>query len=169
MTVIWLFSHTYLAEFYFSCSSIWHELSWRWQTYQVIFVPVCTQGNLPFWQFWSLAGLSYKFWLVICSPFSFWFICINMREVMGRVIVVCICIMWQACALYDNWWPMLSGELQHHWFEYTTIYLFLKSGIDMNSNLFVVLAALMYVLLPMPLLFFAGSDGYSLLSESDSR
>ncbi|KAL3737838.1 hypothetical protein ACJRO7_019376 [Eucalyptus globulus] len=41
-----------------------------------------------------------------------------------------------ACALYDNWWPMLS--------------------------------LLMYVLLPMPLLFFAGSDGSALFSESES-
>ncbi|XVF10984.1 hypothetical protein REPUB_Repub07fG0230100 [Reevesia pubescens] len=41
-----------------------------------------------------------------------------------------------ACALYNNWWPMLT--------------------------------VIMYVLLPMPLLFFAGSDGYSLLSESDN-
>uniref|UniRef100_A0A5B6YI17 Vacuolar protein sorting-associated protein 55 n=1 Tax=Davidia involucrata TaxID=16924 RepID=A0A5B6YI17_DAVIN len=39
-----------------------------------------------------------------------------------------------ACALFNNWWPMLT--------------------------------ALMYVLLPMPLLFFAGSDTSSLLSES---
>lgn len=39
-----------------------------------------------------------------------------------------------ACALYNNWWPMLT--------------------------------VIMYVLLPMPLMFFAGSDGYSLLSES---
>ncbi|KAL4602202.1 hypothetical protein ACB098_10G029500 [Castanea mollissima] len=41
-----------------------------------------------------------------------------------------------ACALYDNWWPMLN--------------------------------VLMYVLLPMPLLFFAGSDSSSVLSESES-
>ncbi|XAR54849.1 hypothetical protein NMG60_11030161 [Bertholletia excelsa] len=41
-----------------------------------------------------------------------------------------------ACALYDNWWPMLT--------------------------------AIMYVLLPMPLLFFAGSDTSSLFSESSS-
>lgn len=40
-----------------------------------------------------------------------------------------------ACALYNNWWPMLS--------------------------------VLMYVLLPMPLLFFTDSDS-SLLSESSS-
>ncbi|KAK8516273.1 hypothetical protein V6N12_068883 [Hibiscus sabdariffa] len=39
-----------------------------------------------------------------------------------------------ACALYNNWWPMLT--------------------------------VIMYVLLPMPLMFFAGSDGYSGLSES---
>ncbi|KAK6935028.1 Vps55/LEPROT [Dillenia turbinata] len=42
-----------------------------------------------------------------------------------------------ACALYDNWWPMLT--------------------------------VIMYVLLPMPLLFFAGSDTSSLFSESGSR
>ncbi|GFZ00886.1 Vacuolar protein sorting-associated protein [Actinidia chinensis var. chinensis] len=41
-----------------------------------------------------------------------------------------------ACALFNNWWPMLT--------------------------------ALMYVLLPMPLLFFAGSDTSSLISESPS-
>ncbi|XP_023885813.1 vacuolar protein sorting-associated protein 55 homolog [Quercus suber] len=41
-----------------------------------------------------------------------------------------------ACALYDNWWPMLT--------------------------------VIMYVLLPMPLLFFAGSDGSSVVSESES-
>ncbi|KAM7530942.1 hypothetical protein LguiB_034352 [Lonicera macranthoides] len=39
-----------------------------------------------------------------------------------------------ACALYNNWWPMLT--------------------------------VLMYVLLPMPLLFFAGSDASAMLSES---
>ncbi|KAK6119726.1 hypothetical protein DH2020_046545 [Rehmannia glutinosa] len=41
-----------------------------------------------------------------------------------------------ACALYNNWWPMLT--------------------------------VLMYVLLPMPLIFFAGSDTSSLYSESIS-
>ncbi|XWS62090.1 hypothetical protein CRYUN_Cryun07bG0181400 [Craigia yunnanensis] len=41
-----------------------------------------------------------------------------------------------ACALYNNWWPMLT--------------------------------VIMYVLLPMPLLFFAGSNGSALLSESDN-
>ncbi|KAL4339774.1 hypothetical protein GQ457_08G025600 [Hibiscus cannabinus] len=40
-----------------------------------------------------------------------------------------------ACALYNNWWPMLT--------------------------------VIMYVLLPMPLLFFMGSNA-SLLSESDN-
>jgi len=41
-----------------------------------------------------------------------------------------------ACALYDNWWPMLT--------------------------------AIMFVLLPMPLLFFAGSNTSSLFTESSS-
>ncbi|KAH0461415.1 hypothetical protein IEQ34_008990 [Dendrobium chrysotoxum] len=42
-----------------------------------------------------------------------------------------------ACAVYNNWWPMLT--------------------------------AVMYVILPMPLLFFAGSDSSSLMSsDSDS-
>ncbi|KAB5564186.1 hypothetical protein DKX38_004240 [Salix brachista] len=41
-----------------------------------------------------------------------------------------------ACALYNNWWPMLT--------------------------------VMMYVLLPMPLLFFTGSDGSSLFTGSDS-
>ncbi|PIN23135.1 Leptin receptor gene-related protein [Handroanthus impetiginosus] len=41
-----------------------------------------------------------------------------------------------ACALYNNWWPMLT--------------------------------VLMYVIMPMPLIFFAGSDTSSLYSESTS-
>uniref|UniRef100_A0A1D1YEY0 Vacuolar protein sorting-associated protein 55 n=1 Tax=Anthurium amnicola TaxID=1678845 RepID=A0A1D1YEY0_9ARAE len=42
-----------------------------------------------------------------------------------------------ACALYNNWWPMLT--------------------------------VLTYVLLPMPLMLFSGSDAYSLMStEGDS-
>ncbi|PON51825.1 Vacuolar protein sorting [Trema orientale] len=41
-----------------------------------------------------------------------------------------------ACALYNNWWPMLT--------------------------------VIMYVLLPMPLLFFVGSDSSALFSESDN-
>ncbi|XP_028077554.1 vacuolar protein sorting-associated protein 55 homolog [Camellia sinensis] len=41
-----------------------------------------------------------------------------------------------ACALYNNWWPMLT--------------------------------AVMYVLFPLPLLFFAGSDTSSFTSESSN-
>ncbi|KAF5192711.1 Vacuolar protein sorting-associated protein 55-like protein [Thalictrum thalictroides] len=41
-----------------------------------------------------------------------------------------------ACALYDNWWPMLT--------------------------------VIMYVLLPMPLMFFMGSGTSSFFSESES-
>ncbi|KAH9620731.1 hypothetical protein KSS87_007675 [Heliosperma pusillum] len=41
-----------------------------------------------------------------------------------------------ACALYDNWWPMLS--------------------------------VIMYVLVPMPLLFFAGSDASLLFEEASN-
>ncbi|CDP12949.1 unnamed protein product [Coffea canephora] len=41
-----------------------------------------------------------------------------------------------ACALYNNWWPMLT--------------------------------VIMYVVLPMPLIFLAGSDTSSLFSESQS-
>ncbi|KAJ6835115.1 vacuolar protein sorting-associated protein 55-like protein [Iris pallida] len=42
-----------------------------------------------------------------------------------------------ACALYNNWWPMLT--------------------------------VVMYVLLPMPLLFFGGSDSSSLMSGDGNR
>lgn len=42
-----------------------------------------------------------------------------------------------ACALYNNWWPMLS--------------------------------VIMYVLLPMPMMFFAGSDASSLFTESSGN
>ncbi|KAG6391144.1 hypothetical protein SASPL_148895 [Salvia splendens] len=46
-----------------------------------------------------------------------------------------------ACALYNNWWPMLTA----------------------NGVL-----VLMYVLLPMPLLFFAGSNASYLYTESSN-
>ncbi|KDP27654.1 hypothetical protein JCGZ_20002 [Jatropha curcas] len=60
-----------------------------------------------------------------------------------------------ACALYNNWWPMLSDES----FTFIQPVLF---RICVSSSI------IMYVLLPMPLLFFAGSDSSSLISESDN-
>ncbi|MED6167721.1 hypothetical protein PIB30_005343 [Stylosanthes scabra] len=64
--------------------------------------------------------------------------CLNMGKLAFLAILVSGGIVLQvlACALYNNWWPMLS--------------------------------AITYVLLPMPLLFFAGSNGSSVFSESDS-
>ncbi|KAE8731951.1 Vacuolar protein sorting-associated protein 55-like protein [Hibiscus syriacus] len=64
--------------------------------------------------------------------------CLQTRKLAVLAILVSGGIVLQilACALYNNWWPMLS--------------------------------VIIYVLLPMPLMFLAGSDGYSLLSESDN-
>ncbi|KAL5168281.1 Vacuolar protein sorting-associated protein 55 [Glycine soja] len=63
--------------------------------------------------------------------------CLNTGKLASLAILVSGGIVLQilACALYNNWWPMLS--------------------------------VLTYVLLPMPLLFFAGSDD-SIFSESDN-
>ncbi|KAK7406358.1 hypothetical protein VNO78_07982 [Psophocarpus tetragonolobus] len=63
--------------------------------------------------------------------------CLNTGKLASLAIFVSGGIVLQilACALYNNWWPMLS--------------------------------VLAYVLLPMPLLFFAGSDD-SVFSESDN-
>ncbi|ESW28627.1 hypothetical protein PHAVU_002G004600 [Phaseolus vulgaris] len=63
--------------------------------------------------------------------------CLNTGKLLSLAILVSGGIVLQvlACALYNNWWPMLS--------------------------------VLTYVLLPMPLLFFAGSDD-SIFSESDN-
>ncbi|CAI8589068.1 unnamed protein product [Vicia faba] len=65
--------------------------------------------------------------------------CLNTGKLVFLAILVSGGIVLQvlACALYNNWWPMLS--------------------------------AITYVLLPMPLLFFAGSDGSSMFSESDNN
>ncbi|WOH09221.1 hypothetical protein DCAR_0728677 [Daucus carota subsp. sativus] len=62
--------------------------------------------------------------------------CLQTGKLAALAILVSSGIVLQvlACALYHNWWPMLT--------------------------------ALMYVFLPMPLLFFAGSDTSSLYSES---
>ncbi|ONK72262.1 uncharacterized protein A4U43_C04F17520 [Asparagus officinalis] len=61
----------------------------------------------------------------------------------GRLAILAIMVsggivlQFLACALYNNWWPMLT--------------------------------ALMYVVLPMPLMFFAGSNSSSLMSaDGDS-
>nr|ACJ86232.1 unknown [Medicago truncatula]AFK47374.1 unknown [Medicago truncatula] len=64
--------------------------------------------------------------------------CFNTGKLLFLALLVSGGIVLQilACALYNNWWPMLS--------------------------------AITYVLLPMPLLFFAGSDGSSMFSESDN-
>ncbi|CAF1929207.1 vacuolar protein sorting-associated protein 55 homolog [Brassica napus] len=64
--------------------------------------------------------------------------CLDMGKIAFLAILVSGGIVLQilACALYNNWWPMLS--------------------------------VIMYVLLPMPLLFFAGSDSTSLFNESDN-
>ncbi|XP_022155500.1 vacuolar protein sorting-associated protein 55 homolog [Momordica charantia] len=63
--------------------------------------------------------------------------CFSMGKVAFLAILVSGGIVMQilACALYNNWWPMLS--------------------------------VIMYVLLPMPLLFFGGSDSSSLYTESN--
>ncbi|KAA0053070.1 hypothetical protein IC582_014980 [Cucumis melo] len=63
--------------------------------------------------------------------------CLGMGKVAFLAILVSGGIVMQilACALYNNWWPMLS--------------------------------VIMYVLLPMPLLFFAGSDSSSLYTDSN--
>jgi hypothetical protein len=84
----------------------------------------------------------------------------------------------QACALYNNWWPMLSGEIKHNWNTIAVtayLYIFIDGIVRWRTSswlllhsVFYSLAAITYVLLPMPLLF-AGSDGSSIYSESDNR
>ncbi|BFG31145.1 hypothetical protein CerSpe_174190 [Prunus speciosa] len=63
--------------------------------------------------------------------------CLHTGKLAALAILVSGGIVLQilACALYNNWWPMLT--------------------------------VIMYVLLPMPLLFFVGSDS-SVISESDN-
>ncbi|KAE8677383.1 Vacuolar protein sorting-associated protein 55-like protein [Hibiscus syriacus] len=60
-----------------------------------------------------------------------------------------------ACALYNNWWPML------------TVCNLLRLSKILFACRVNALKVIMYVLLPMPLLFFTGSDA-SLLSESNN-
>ncbi|KAJ8435355.1 hypothetical protein Cgig2_024342 [Carnegiea gigantea] len=59
-----------------------------------------------------------------------------------------------ACALYNNWWPMLAGK-----FCIAYSYIHAIHGF----------AVIMYVLLPMPMMFFAGSDASSLFTESSAN
>ncbi|KAM0936749.1 hypothetical protein DsansV1_C26g0191901 [Dioscorea sansibarensis] len=65
-------------------------------------------------------------------------ICLQTGRLAGVAILVSGGIVLQilACALYNNWWPMLT--------------------------------VLMYVILPMPLLFFASSDTSLMSSDSNS-
>ncbi|KAI3973750.1 hypothetical protein MKX01_031170 [Papaver californicum] len=64
--------------------------------------------------------------------------CLHSSKLAMLAILVSAGIVLQilACALYSNWWPMLT--------------------------------MIMYVLLPMPLIFFLGSDTSSLLNSSES-
>ncbi|XVF10985.1 hypothetical protein REPUB_Repub07fG0230100 [Reevesia pubescens] len=66
----------------------------------------------------------------------------------------------------------LPGYLRNclHTGKLALLAILVSGGIVLQILLtcFIAVAVIMYVLLPMPLLFFAGSDGYSLLSESDN-
>lgn len=68
----------------------------------------------------------------------------------------------QACALFNNWWPMLTGS---------TYFAFRCeiAKVCYGNDLIVFAAVLMYVLLPMPLLFFTGSDSSSVFSSGGDR
>ncbi|THG10927.1 hypothetical protein TEA_016486 [Camellia sinensis var. sinensis] len=69
-----------------------------------------------------------------------------------------------ACALYNNWWPMLTGREMQDFLGF-----YLESFPVLTNNVaYCHLAAVMYVLFPLPLLFFAGSDTSSFTSESSN-
>ncbi|CAA6673811.1 unnamed protein product [Spirodela intermedia] len=63
--------------------------------------------------------------------------CLETGKLALLAIMVSTGIVLQACAVYKNWWPMLT--------------------------------VIMYVLLPMPLMFFSASDAYSLISTEGNR
>jgi hypothetical protein len=69
--------------------------------------------------------------------------------------------MVQACALYNNWWPMLAGD----------VFLLVTPSINgeivmvFSLTLSYAYAALMYVLVPMPCLFFGGGSTQFLTSR----
>ncbi|KAK6290048.1 hypothetical protein POUND7_001589 [Theobroma cacao] len=67
-----------------------------------------------------------------------------------------------ACALYNNWWPMLSGETGYYKLVMLVIH-WVGFMVD-NVNL-LLLTALMYVLVPMPCLFFGGGSTQFLISR----
>nr|CAB3475558.1 unnamed protein product [Digitaria exilis] len=75
--------------------------------------------------------------------------------------------MVQACALYNNWWPMLAGEcyfvslLSHDLMTHEkVIIVLLLTWLHSYTS-----AALMYVLVPMPCLFFGGGSTHFLTSR----
>ncbi|XP_020532139.1 vacuolar protein sorting-associated protein 55 homolog isoform X1 [Amborella trichopoda] len=73
--------------------------------------------------------------------------CLHSFNLAGLAVMVSAGIVLQilACALYSNWWPMLSGRIKAR--EKKT---------------------LPYALLPMPALFLLGSDSTSILSSETS-
>ncbi|KAL8472232.1 hypothetical protein ACS0TY_029447 [Phlomoides rotata] len=70
-----------------------------------------------------------------------------------------------ACAVYSNWWPMLSGFYKgFHSFSscHFLVMLILLYAPEMAK---LVSSALMYVLVPMPCLFFGGGSTQFLTSR----
>ena len=87
---------------------------WLWQTYQVMCVPACNPANLLSWQFWSLEGLYCKYWSVMLFSFghilNYKYKLMKKQLLCQNLITILLYVILQACALYDNWWPMLTGE-----------------------------------------------------------
>ncbi|RAL52071.1 hypothetical protein DM860_014898 [Cuscuta australis] len=87
----------------------------------------------------SQASLLYELsWFIMSDLPGYLRACLQTGKLASLAVLVSGGIVLQilACALYNNWWPMLT--------------------------------VIMYVLLPMPLVFFAGSDASSLYSESSN-
>ncbi|KAF6135361.1 hypothetical protein GIB67_027235 [Kingdonia uniflora] len=95
-------------------------------------------GNFPNEFSTSLAYASYavSHFKIMADLPRYVIACLHTGKLACLAILVSAGIVLQilACALYDNWWPMLTVS--------------------------------MYVLLPMPLMFFVGSDASSLYTDS---
>lgn len=94
------------------CNMRWLEDGWHAGIYALLLEhrEACLFGNFSFRRN-RLANFGRYF-------SSSWFYYTHKKR--WQLLDKCLCLFMsilccQACALYNNWWPMLSGEIKHSW------------------------------------------------------
>lgn len=136
-----------------------------WRTGKLTPVLAAAHAGSQAWRSFSLLASCCKSWCVPELRSSF--LCCGLGSPAASASLHTVwSLCFQGCALYNNWWPMLSGacaiprsvfELVSSSVSYMYVFTLLCS-VGMGG------AALMYVLVPMPCLFFGGGSSTDFIS-----